>query len=467
MKARWIFWSCLILPAKLGLAQLSPALVESRSGQFVVSRVGGLATRPANNASASAKVRHLVPDLLAVSSERIKHGLLRELNIPERGGNKIYITIRPNAPHDRPIDFLASRNLDGWQYWLEFPEQMEEEQVIRAIVQTLLLELANRHAGQRSAEVPLWLVEGLTQRLVASSETDLILEPQPGESKSGSGSSPNVLWVWKQVGINNQGIKRDLLFDVRRILGNNAPLSFNDLSLPEADQFDGFKWEIYKGCAQLFVHQLLSLNAGQNSLRSMLNILPRYLNWQTAFLNAFGETFGSLRDVEKWWAITLANFTGRDQWQMWPPDVSLERLNATLILPIQVHSTTNELATRTEMSLQDIIRELDFGRQRIFLSRTLNQLVVLRARILPELVPLLDEYCHLLEFYLQTRGQAGFAAERRGQPSIDSKMLVQDTLRKLTILDQQRRAWKRASEESIKVSSAPSQQPDASKPDGR
>ena len=50
--------------------------------------------------------------------------------------------------------------------------------MIRAIVQTLLLEVANRQARERSAEIPLWLAEGLTQHLLAAAEADLVLEPQ-------------------------------------------------------------------------------------------------------------------------------------------------------------------------------------------------------------------------------------------------------------------------------------------------
>ena len=50
---------------------------------------------PGQISPADTSLRHLVPELLAVSCERIKHELFRELNIPESGGNKIYVTIRP------------------------------------------------------------------------------------------------------------------------------------------------------------------------------------------------------------------------------------------------------------------------------------------------------------------------------------------------------------------------------------
>ena len=137
---------------------------------------------------------------------------------------------------------------------------------------------------------------------------------------------PNTVSLWRQWGTNNEGIRREILFEVRRILSNHAPLSFTELSLPDAAHFNALKWEVYKSCSQLFVHQLLSLPNGRNNMRVMLSTLPRYLNWQTAFLRAFSDQFNNLLDVEKWWAVSLSSFTGRDNWQVWPRETCLERL---------------------------------------------------------------------------------------------------------------------------------------------
>jgi hypothetical protein len=393
------------------------------------------------------KLRHLVPELLAVSCERIKHEVFRELNIPESGGSKIYVTIRRNARRDQTIAVGATLYVDGWQYRLEFPEQVEGETVIRAIVQTLLLEVANRQARERSAEIPLWLAEGLTQHLLAAAEADLVLEPQRGATISAA-RMPNTISLWRQWGTNNEGIRRDLLFEVRRILSNHAPLSFTELSLPDATHFNALKWEVYKSCSQLLVHQLLSLPNGRSNVRAMLSILPRYLNWQTAFLRAFRDQFSNLLDVEKWWAVRLSSFMGRDNWQVWPRETCLEKLNAALVLPIQINAGTNNLPSRTEMSLPEIIRELGFEQQKLLLNRTLGQLAALRARMIPELLPLLNEYCQVLESYVQRRPrpQAVFpsplASLRRGEPrvDVDARMLIEDTLRRLTSLNEQRQS---------------------------
>jgi len=105
------------------------------------------------------------------------------------------------------------------------------------------------------------------------------------------------------------------------------------------------------------------------------------------------------------------------------------------------------------MSLQNVIRDLDFGRQRILLNKTLNQLEALRSRISTELIPLLDEYHHLLDTYLQTRGQDAFTLEHRGQHAASLKLLTQDAVRRLNALDLQRGELQKTGGQVTRISS--------------
>src|SRR5437870_3819740 len=114
MKMTPMCWGCLLLIARSVLAELPPGLlraigsqepVESRSGQFLVSFVPGRVNPlpPLTGGSApEQRVRQLTPDLLAISCERIKHDLFRGLEIPERAGNRIFVTIRRNALKEEP-----------------------------------------------------------------------------------------------------------------------------------------------------------------------------------------------------------------------------------------------------------------------------------------------------------------------------------------------------------------------------
>ncbi|MEO8429416.1 MAG: hypothetical protein ABI651_20175, partial [Verrucomicrobiota bacterium] len=314
--------------------------------------------------------------------------------------------------------------------------------------------IPNRGASERPAEIPLWLSEGTTQHLLASAESSLILQPDTISPQSvGLGQNANAIAVWRQSGTINQGIKRDPLFLVRRRLGINAPVTFTQLSLPDPEHLNGSGWEIYQSCSQLFLERLLSLKDGRAKMRMMLSSLPRYLNWQSAFLKAFEQDFPSMLAAEKWWAVNLANFTGRDQWQAWPLQASLDKLDQILRYSAQLRVNTNQLPAHSEMSLQSVIRDLDFGGQRLFLNKTLNQLEALRVRISTDLVPLLDAYHYVLDAYLQTRGQDRFGLEHRGQHAASLKLLVQEAVRRLNALDLQRDELQNAGGQVTRISS--------------
>jgi len=454
MKLTLMILGCwLAMASGLRAQSLGGWSVHSRSGQFVISSVfpAGL-PRAVDTNSVAPSSRLLVPEFLAVSCERIKRQMLRELAIPERQGGKIFITISPQLSRDQDAVIASTLYSEGWTYYVALPQVMDEERVARAIVQSLLLELANRGASQRPAEIPLWLSEGMTQHLLASAEFSLILQPDTsGPQKVGSGQNANT--VWRLGGTMNQGIKRDPLFLVRRRLGINPPLTFTQLSLPDPEHLSGPGWEIYQSCSQLFLERLLALKDSRAKMRMMLGSLPHYLNWQSAFLKAFEPDFPSLLEAEKWWAVNLANFTGRDQWQAWPLQTSFDKLDQILRYPAQLRVNTNDLPTHSEMSLQNVIRDLDFGRQRILLNKTLNQLEALRSRISTELIPLLDEYHHLLDTYLQTRGQDGFTLEHRGQHAASLKLLTQDAVRRLNALDLQRGELQKTGGQVTRISS--------------
>ena len=297
-------------------------------------------------------------------------------------------------------------------------------------------------------------LERATEHLLASAEAGLILQPDTiSPQKVGLGPGANAIALWRQGGLMNQGIKRDPLFLVRRRLSANAPLTFTQLSLPGPEHLGGPGWEIYQSSSQLLLQRLLSLKDGRAKIRMMLGRLPYYLNWQTAFLKAYEQDFPSLLAAEKWWAVNLANFTRRDQWQAWPHHVSLEKLDQILRYPAQARGDTNELPARSEMSLQSVIRDLDFGRQRLFLNKTVNQLEALRSRVSTQLIPLLDQYHHVLDAYLQARGQDGFALEHRGQHTVSLKLLVQDVIGRLNALEQQRDELRKAGEPIPRISS--------------
>jgi hypothetical protein len=412
-------------------AQLSiPELISasSRSGQFVV--YAGHSSPPpravANLATNQSFVR-LEPTLAAVSCERIKQALERELgaNAPWRGC--IYLVLYPARGPGDNITIASERIKGGWKYRVDFPDVVERSRYVRAVVQVLLLEQANRTAEGRTAEIPLWLVEGFAQLLLASSEVEIIIPP-PQDKANGLIVSATVVSTRKE-GLQERA---------QRKLRGRPPLSFESLSWPAEDELSGDTGDLYSGSAQLFVGELLRLPDGPACLQAMLVQLPQSYNWQFAFLRAFHARFERPLDVEKWWALSLARTGGRDPAQNWSLEESWLRLDQAIHTGAQVRTGAHELPLHAELKLQTVIREWDSTRQTQAIRNTLRALGLLRSRIAQELVGLVQDYSRALETYVQQRDHTGSILPFLRQAG--RKRAVEAAVKQLDALDARREA---------------------------
>ena len=120
----------------------------------------------------------LDPSLLVISCERIKQSLLLTLGRRDQWRGNITLVINPDLPEDQSPVLEGLYNPKGWNYRLTLPSPIEPRLLFRAIVNALLTETANRHAGAQSAEVPLWLVAGLSAHLQADNLPMFLLRPQ-------------------------------------------------------------------------------------------------------------------------------------------------------------------------------------------------------------------------------------------------------------------------------------------------
>jgi len=397
----------------------SQRTVRSSSGQFVVAG-SLLASWQANVSFTNAPLVELDPNTLAVSCERIKQVLLREMGLLDLWRGRIYVGISSSMTSNQPPVIGAKLFADGWVYRLELPRQIERLKLVRGVVQVLLMEIANRNAGLRSAEIPLWLSEGLSQHLMNSAEKELVLSP------------PN--WTVNNINVNwmaRHAVRPDPLKGARERLRTHAALSFSKLGDPAPDRLPEEPWKTYQACSQLFFNQLLLLNGGRAGMIEMLYLLPHHLNWQTAFLTAFKKQFPRLLDVEKWWAVVLVHFTGLDPMNAWSRDVAVEKLDGALRPPVLVSANRADLPRRTRMTIQQIIREWDYLRQRIILKQTATQLLMMRIKTPAEMVALVDEYRSIIDNYLDKHDRIG-AARSRADP------LVRETVGRLNELDLRR-----------------------------
>jgi len=402
--------------------------VHSASGQFVVA-----GPRTAFAGAGTSELRtntvlvRLDPNLLAISCERIKLALLREFGMPDFWRGSIYAVINPAMTNNQPPVIGAKAFTGGWQYRVEVPPLIEKSKLARGLVQVLLLEIANRTAGLRSAEIPLWLTEGVTQHLLNSGETDLVVSDPRWNF-----NNVNVSWVARQAA------RRDPLNTVRERLLSHSAFTFAKLGEPVTDDWPEESWKTFQASAHLFVENLMMMNGGRAALIGMLFQLPHYLNWQSAFLNAFKARFPRMLDVEKWWAVVLVHFTGLDPAQAWSMDTASQKLDEMLHPPVLVSASARELPHRTRLTAQQIINEWDYLRQRVVLKGLSGQLFMMRIRTPPEMIGLVDEYRATIEAYIARRDKAGVARSLPGLPPMRADYLVRDVVKKLDELDQRR-----------------------------
>jgi hypothetical protein len=413
-------------------AQFPPSnLVTARSysGQFVAYAARSISLPPALSSLGSNQTFvQLEPNLATVSCERIKQILLHELNITAPWRGTIYLVLYPPRSDGDTITIVSERSRNGWQYRVDLPIVVERTRYVGAIVQVILLELANRSAPGRAAEIPLWLKEGFTQLLLAGNEAEIILLT-PRAVANGLNYSAT----------RHDTHKQTVLQQAEKKLGGRPPLTFEALSWPTDQELAGDADSlIYRGSAQLFVGELLRLEDGRACLRTMLARLPQHYNWQFAFFEAFHAYFERPLDVEKWWALSLAQAGGRYAAQAWPLTESWQKLDQAIHGAVQVRASTNDLPLRAEVSLQRMIREWDPMRQTQALGNTLRGLGMLRLRIAQEYVGLVQDYCQTIETYLQQRDRGGSNFPYTRQAG--RRRAVEDAIQQLDALDARRMA---------------------------
>ncbi len=408
-------------------------VIGSGSGQFFVSS-RGMASPHSLDLASQPNMLMLQPELLAISCDRIKAQLLREIDIPDQWRGKIFIAVHPAWSTDESIPVVAEKFAGKWQCVVELPDVVDRNRLVAAIVRATLLEIANRNATTGPAEIPEWLARGMARELMGSAEVKLILPPPIKQADGWNISRTTVDFSDTPQPSAGRTLKMNPLTQAAAVLRQNEPLSFDELSWPTDEQLSGSGADIYGSSAQLFLNQLLREKNGAQCLRAMLVELPDNLNWQLAFQHAFEPMFKTPLDVEKWWALEVTQFSRRDLLHLLTREESMKQLDAIFDIPIHVQ-IGDTAPMRAGITLQTVIRGWSRPRQLETLKGTDRALEVLRLRIAPELMPLVDQYRVVLQDYYRKRSASTrILMDLR----LVSDKSAEEALARLDILDAQR-----------------------------
>ena len=126
----------------------------------------------------------------------------------------------------------------------------------------------------------------------------------------------------------------------------------------------------------------------------------------------------------------------------WTPDQSWEKLNQLVRSAVQVRIGTNDLPLHAEIALQTIIRDWPTPRQTQALETKTRELRVLRPRLSQELAGIVDEYCAILELYLERLNRPGFVLPFRKH--VFYRQNADEAIQRLDLLDARRDALRPA-----------------------
>jgi hypothetical protein len=255
-------------------------------------------------------------------------------------------------------------------------------------------------------------------------------------------------------------------------LRGRSPLTFQQLSWPEAAQVTGKDQALYDSCAQLFLEALLRLDDGPACLRRMLEDMPRHMNWQSAFLVAFQSHFARLLDVEKLWALNCASFAEADASQPWTPQESWHKLQEALDVPVDVYLAPSSLPAKARVTLQEVVLQWDPSQATPALMKTVCELQALQwltlrraltldasaaspaaqrnaheaealqRRLGDELSPLVSRYLVVLLNYVKQCQSIGQVAQDARSRATNLHRLRTETVRQLNDLDEKREAMR-------------------------
>ncbi len=412
--------ACLL--AWLGCAAFAaePIIITSISKQFIVR---GQPQRSMLAASAKDDFAYLDPATLAVTCERVKQALRRELGWADAWRGIIYVNIHPlRFDNERP-DIVPLRTERGWSYRINLPDRIGRLVLLETLVESLLLEYSHRAAPEEMAEFPPWLIEGLTAHLAQGPLAGIALQSR---SLRQIGEEPQL-----------RAARTTRHADVDRLLRTNllahGALTVDQLNWPEFDDNDEAAAEAYHQSSHLFVRELLRMRGGPDALSATLAMLPQHLNWQTAFLRGFEAHFRRMLDVEKWWSVTLMQMKSHDSSATWSSAEAQQKLDEILYTPMEVRLKQGEEAHVTPVGLQTVLNDWDFRQQTKLFQTKIVQLQLARLRCLAEMAVLVEGYRAALEKYLVNRSRV-----RRWFAEQSARAAVATAIAELNALDEQR-----------------------------
>lgn len=366
---------------------------------------------------------------VGVSAERIKKRLLNILDLSDHWRGVIHLVLRPTERLDEHPRIASSRFKDGSKYRIDIPAITDALSLVRAVVQVLLIEIANRMDTEKIAEVPLWLQEAMTRQIFFEAGRSLVLQPETSVIETQRYTQPELI--------------------SRSWLLSHPAMTFTDLSFPSQAMLQGDAFLAYQASSHLFFIELSRLAQGTQRMRAFVANLGEFWNWQSAFFKAFESEFKTPLDVEKWWSVVLVRPSMRELGGDRSFESSRRKLDEVLQLNSENRFDPEQVPGKTPLRLSEILREWDYARQKPVLQQKINELTILQWAVSPDWIPLIQAYRKTLAEYIDKRDDSGQAPQQRAGPLPRARYITDDALRELESLERERITRRPASSPAI------------------
>ena len=386
--------------------------ITSESGQFVVHG-STLPLPPRRTATNNPAMVELNSQLAAVSAERTRRLFARQLHLQERHRDEVHIILLNRIEPDAPIHLVTRVFSDRFQYQLGLPGRLENTRLVRSLVRSMLQEFANR-GGRRSADLPPWIVEGMTQQVLSEFMPAYVSNRRP---------------------LTREVSGYDLLSDARTYFSTNSCMTIEELSFYGDSEGEALDRKRFDYSAQLLVHELLQLPNGAMLMQNFLRTLPSTLNWQTAFYHTYAAHFKDPLALTKWWMLTWVDFQSRRAQEVWPVDVSLQKLEALLQTTLETRASPDSLPEHRQTTLSDFITETPFSTHKGVLTEKVQQLFFLAHQLAPTVAGLAGEYQECLRSYVDRRSVVEYQPALRSDPQARKDQVTRNALEALKGLD--------------------------------
>jgi len=414
---------CLTVLVLLGTAEwmhaqrLSPGqTLTSRSRQFVVSSLVDAPFVPAaNKVKAVPDQVRLHPSGLAQFAESIRDQWVKRFGIASRWQSQIHLQIIPGKLGDTARFGRIPNATGSWDYRASVPHLMPGRELTELIVDLLLTEFAGRYSSTDPV-LPPWITPGTTE-LILQSKGPILFTP----------------FAPQAVGGLNFIHPQDSLHASRELIQNSKPISYLNLTLPQAQLSKGTQNPVYRSHAHLLVHKLLGLSKGPERMQFFLRELPKHKNNARAFGVAFGHE--SMLKIEQWWAMAQIQFRSRDAFHRWRPEAILAHLSDCLQIETELPPDSPQAKPKTQrIPLQTYLRTDPAPKERALkLTPVLQRLAFLQVNSTPETARLIQDYRETLGAYLGLRSTKIHRAIRT-KPTAQA-VLRDRAITKLNLLD--------------------------------